>query len=212
MAGTTRRPTRAAAEPSAARGPEFGRRRADAQRNIDAILDAGLACLSQSPDVNMAEIARVAGVGRVTLYGHFPSKEALVDALVAKAITRGNAALDAVDLEEGPAPEPLARLVASSWEILNQHRQLMRAGLQHLGPARVRAHHDQVMTRVEELIARGQAAGDICVDLPCRWLVTTLFTLLHAAADEVNAGHLDSSAAGAVVTATVLAALTPPPT
>jgi TetR/AcrR family transcriptional repressor of mexCD-oprJ operon len=187
-----------------------GRRRADAQRNITAILDAGVACLSRNPQANTAEIARAAGVGRVTLYGHFPSREALVDAVVAHAIARANEALDTVDLTTGTAPQALARLAGSSWQILSEHRHLMQAGQQHLGPARMRAHHGGPMARVGELVARGQKAGDIRTDLPRAWLVTTYYALLHAAAEEVNAGHLDPAQAGDVVATTVTAALTPP--
>jgi AcrR family transcriptional regulator len=207
MASVINQHGRAAAEPAAA---QTGRRRADAQRNIAAILDAVLACLARGPEVNMVEIARTAGVGRVTLYAHFPSKEALVDAVVVHAIARADAALDAVDLDHGSARQALARLAASSWQILNQHRQLMVAGQRHLGQARMRAHHDQAMVRVQQLISRGQTDGDIRTDLPRDWLVTTFYTLLHAAAEEANAGRLDPTQAGDVVAATVVAALTSP--
>ncbi|GAB2941176.1 TetR/AcrR family transcriptional regulator [Micromonospora polyrhachis] len=203
----TPRPAEPGRRRADARPAEPGRRRADAQRNIEAILNAGLAYLSQGHEVNMAEIARAAGVGRVTLYGHFPAKEALVDALVAYAITRANEALDAVDLGDGPAPQALARLIDSAWQILNEHRQLMRIGPRYLGPERMRAHHDQVMTRVEQLISRGQRDGDIRTDLPRAWLVTTFYTLLHAATEEVAADRLDPVEAGKIVTTTVLAAL-----
>ena len=187
------------------------RRRADARRSVAAILDAALACLATSPEVNIAEIARTAGVGRVTLYGHFPTKEVLVDAVVAHAITRADQALDAVDVDTGPAPAALARLAASSWQILNEHRQLMVAGLRHLGHDRMRAHHDQVIHRVRQLISRGQTAGEIRTDLPTDWLITTFYALLHAAADEVNTGRLDPAQAGHVVAATITATLRPPP-
>jgi len=210
MASATNHRGDAAAAAAAAPPAETVRRRADAQRNIATILDAALACLAHRPEVNMVEIARAAGVGRVTLYSHFPSKQALVDAVVAHAITRAGTALDAVDLDHGSARQALARLAASSWQVLNQYRQLMVAGQQHLGPARMRAHHDQAMARLERLIARGQESADIRADLPRDWLVTTFYALLHAAADEANAGRLDPAEAGDVVAATVVAAFAPP--
>ncbi|MEH1127392.1 TetR/AcrR family transcriptional regulator [Micromonospora sp. CPCC 206061] len=209
MASVTNRRGPAATESGAAGEPMPERRRADARRSIAAILDAALASLNRSPEVNIVEIARAAGVGRVTLYGHFPTKEALVDAVVAEAITRADRALDAIDLDAGSAPTALARLAASSWHILNQHRQLMVAGQRHLGPQRLRAHHDRVMHRVQEVIARGQEGGDIRTDLPTDWLVATYYALLHAAADEVNAGRLDERQAGEAVAATMTAALRP---
>jgi AcrR family transcriptional regulator len=64
------------------------RRRADAERSIAAILDAGLACFGTNPDVTMTAVARAAGVGRVTLYAHFPSRQALLEAVMAHAITK----------------------------------------------------------------------------------------------------------------------------
>jgi AcrR family transcriptional regulator len=199
--------------PPAATGPPTpsdARRRADAQRSIEAILDAALARLSGGAEVNIVEIARAAGVGRVTLYGHFPTREALVDAVVARAIAQAGQALDAVDLDSGPATAALARLATSSWQILNQHRQLMVAGTRHLGAERMRAHHDQVMDRVRGLVARGQSDGEIRTDLPVDWLITTYYALLHAAADEVNAGRLDPAHAGHVAATTITAALRPP--
>src|SRR6266511_2884785 len=136
------------------------KRRADAERNIAAILNASLACFSRSADASVAEVARAAGVGRVTLYGHFPSRQALTDTVLTHAIGKTNTALDAVAIDHGPAPEALARLVGSSWRIVDQHRTLLAAAQRELPPARIRRHHDQVMARVERLIARGQDQGD----------------------------------------------------
>lgn len=87
----------------------------------------------------------------------------------------------------------------------------MAAGMRHLGTERMRAHHDQALDRVRALLARGRADGDIRTDLPADWLITTYYALLHAAAEEVNAGRLDPREAGHTVAATVTAALRPPP-
>ena len=58
-------------------------RRADALKNIAAILDAATAALARDPDASINDIAQAAGVGRVTLYGHFGSRAALLSAVVA---------------------------------------------------------------------------------------------------------------------------------
>lgn len=192
------------------RGATPTRRRADAQRSIAAILDAGVICLSRSPQVNTAEIARVAGVGRVTLYAHFATKEVLVDAVVAHAIVEADRALDAVDPDHDAALVALVRLTSSSWQILSRHRQLRIAGERHLGPARMRAHHDKSMARIRRLIRRGQDAGEFRTDLPLDWLVATYYAVLHSAADEVSARRLKASRAGDIVAATVISAFAPP--
>jgi AcrR family transcriptional regulator len=209
MASHTNRPDdpgRQAPNPDAWR-PGATRRRADAERNIAAILDAGLVCFSRNPDASVAEVAQAAGVGRVTLYGHFPSRQALVDAVLAHAIRQAHAVLDAEAIDHGPASDALSRLIRSSWPILAQHRGLLAAAQRDLPPARIRQHHDQAMARVERLIARGQDEGDFRTDLPRPWLVATFYSLMHAAAEEVDAGRLDPAQAGGVLATTILAAL-----
>jgi TetR/AcrR family transcriptional regulator, mexCD-oprJ operon repressor len=200
-------PGRQAPNPNAWR-PEATRRRADAERNIAAILEAGLVCFSRDPDASVAEVAQVAGVGRVTLYGHFASRQELLDAVFAHALAKANTVLDAGVIDHGPASEALSRLIRSSWPILAQHRGLLTAAQRDLPPARIRQHHDQTMARVERLIARGQDEGDFRTDLPRPWLVATFYNLMHAAAEEVDAGRLDPAQAGGVLATTILAALT----
>jgi TetR/AcrR family transcriptional repressor of mexCD-oprJ operon len=187
------------------------RRRADAERNIAAILDAGLACFSRNADASVADVARAAGVGRVTLYGHFPSRQALIDAVLAHAISKAHTALEAETLADGPAPEALSRLIHSSWRIVDHHRSLLAAAQHELPPARIRHHHDEAMARVERLIARGQAEGDFRTDLPRPWLVATFYSVLHSAAEEVDAGRLDPAQAPQVLTTTLLAAFAAQP-
>src|SRR6476469_7297984 len=56
--------------------------RADAQRNIDALLEAALAVFATSGvDAPVREIAEKAGVGIGTLYRHFPQRSDLVAAV-----------------------------------------------------------------------------------------------------------------------------------
>jgi AcrR family transcriptional regulator len=191
-------------------GPPDGRRRADAQRSIAAITRAALTEMARTGEVNISEIARAAGVGRVTLYGHFPSKEALVEAVVSHAIATATKALTTVDLADGTVAERLRELAITSWQILNEHRQLMAVGHRHLGAVRMRTLHDSALDAVERLIARGQKAGELRTDAPRSWLVATYYALLHAAADEVNAGRLKASAAGRHLADTITAALCTP--
>ena len=57
--------------------------RADARRNYDKILaTARIVFTERGTDSSLDEIAKRAGVGPGTLYRHFPTREALVDALM----------------------------------------------------------------------------------------------------------------------------------
>lgn len=184
-------------------------KRADAQRSIAAILDAAVKTLGRNPEASVSEIAKVAGVGRVTLYGHFPNRADLVDAAFARAIEVGDAALDDVDLNGDPR-EALARLIDSSWRLVDQSRSLLQAAQTVLSPGRIRALHANPAARVQRLVERGQDQGVFRTDLHTSWLVGVMHGVMQAAANEINAGRLNADQASAFITATVLAAFTPP--
>jgi AcrR family transcriptional regulator len=192
---------------AARRDGETPPRRADAARNIDAILDAAARCFSANSDASMTEIAQAAGVGRVTLYAHFPSREALLGDLMERNVANATTALDSADLEEGPVDQALSRLLRNSWQILDRQHSLVGALLRHLPGDEVRKRHDPILRRIEDLIARGRAEGTLRADLPLHWLVTTVFTLTHAAVQEFDDGHLDSDTALAALEATLESAL-----
>src|SRR6478672_563876 len=99
-------------------------KRADAQRNIAAIVAAATECLSRDPAASTSEIAKAAGVGRVTLYGHFPARSDLVDAVFVHAIESGEESLGQVDLSGDPRAA-LARLTESSWHLVDRYRSLL---------------------------------------------------------------------------------------
>ncbi|HEY7881202.1 MAG TPA: TetR family transcriptional regulator, partial [Streptosporangiaceae bacterium] len=100
--------------------------RADARRNIAAILDAATDCLARDPETSIAGIAAAAGVGRITLYGHFKTRADLIDAVLARTVERAHAILDATDTSGDPG-DALARLVTSSWQIVHQFRNVLLA-------------------------------------------------------------------------------------
>ncbi len=111
--------------------PPVRERRADARRNVAAILDAAQHCLARDPDANVSEIAQAAGVGRVTLYGHFKTRADLVDAVLARTVAQADAVLDTTDTTGDPR-EALTRLIASTWQIVDQFRSLLRAAQSEL--------------------------------------------------------------------------------
>lgn len=190
------------------------RRRADAERNIEAILDAALRLFTASTNVSMTDIANAAGVGRVTLYAHFPSREDLVDAVVERSLAESAELIQVDGFDTAPADEVLAALIRSSWRALHRHRRIRLVAQAELGEQRLKARHEraEVATRLHRLIGRGQDEGTIRSDLPVTWLVTTFFGILHTAADEVDAGWLATEDAPAVIEATLLPALLAPST
>ncbi|KNX38674.1 TetR/AcrR family transcriptional regulator [Luteipulveratus halotolerans] len=180
--------------------------RADAQRSIAAILSAAEICLTRNAEASVAEIAREAGVGRVTVYGHFPSRADLVGAVFAQVLADADEALATVDLDGEPL-DALRRLIGASWQVVHRFQAVLAAAERELSGEQVREHHERHLARLTEVLDRGRSAGVVRDDLPTTWLVTVGMTLMHAAAAEVAAGRLSADDAERAVVATVLSAL-----
>jgi AcrR family transcriptional regulator len=181
--------------------------RADARRNIELILDAAEACLARDPDASMNDIAAEAGLGRVTIYGHFQSRRVLVEAVVRRALAAADAALDGVDLT-GDAASALERLVEATWLVTTRTGSLLVAADKALPATTVReAHAGGLEKRVHDFIASAQKDGEFRADLSADWLMATFHAVLHAAVHEIDAGRLDPGTAPKVITSTMLGAL-----
>ncbi|GAA2276115.1 TetR/AcrR family transcriptional regulator [Glycomyces scopariae] len=185
------------------------RRRADAERSIARIVAAARARLTEDPDATIDAIAAEAGVGRMTLYGHFKTRADLVEAALSAALEAGEAVLAGVDLEGDPQ-EALDRLLASSWSLVAESAALLEAAQGVLPSGRLRELHADPAKRVEDLLRRGQREGVFRTDLPLPWLVSVIQYVLHGAAEQLRAGNLTEANVAATAVATVNAVLRPP--
>jgi len=94
--------------PKKAKPPARGAR-ADAQRNLDALLEAAKAVFASSGvDAPVREIATRAGVGVATVYRHFPQRSDLVAAVFRREVDACAAAAPALAREREPV-DALAR-------------------------------------------------------------------------------------------------------
>lgn len=181
------------------------RRRADAERNIARIVRAARQCLNRNPGASIDEIARTAGVGRITLYGHFSSRARLVEAALADALREGDESLAAVDLDGDPR-EALSRLIDASWRLTAESMSLLEAAQGVLSPGLIQDLHADPVRRVEDLLRRGQEEGVFRTDLPDAWLINVMHSLMKGAVVEVEARRLRSDDAARVIAATLRSA------
>jgi len=173
------------------------RRRSDARRSIDAIVNAARAVLGERPDASMEDIAITAGVTRQTVYAHFPSRDALIAALLQAAGAETVAAFDAARLDTAPPADALRQYLDISWDLVRRHPYL-------LGPALARNppgsdHHPAGIARLEQIIRRGQRSGDFDRVLPAAWLAPGIVGLFRAAAEEAAASRLTPGKAAAML-------------
>lgn len=192
---------------SVARSP----RRADARQNAEKIVQAAVTRLGRNAEASMNDIAEEAGVGRVTLYAHFPSREALVEAALIRLLAQGDDVLEAIDLTGDPR-DGLRMLMESGWLLLAQAASVLQAAQTALPPGRVHELHAKPEQRVHGLIRRGQTEGVFRTDIPADRLASTLHHILHGAATDVATGRLDPTDAPRFVAEMALAICVVPPT
>jgi AcrR family transcriptional regulator len=183
------------------------RRRADAERNIASITDAALEALASDPDASMAEIARRAGVVRATIYMHFPTREALLDAVMEHAVAQVAEATAQAEPSRGEPEEALRRVLGATWHTLSDFHALLAINTGRLSARELHRRHQPVMTLFVPLIERGQKKGVFRPDLPVSWHLAMIRAVAHAASAEVRSGRIAEADVEPALISTALNAL-----
>lgn len=181
-------------------------KRADARRNIEAIVEAATSLLAVNPEASVQDIAKAAGVGRVTLYGHFDSRTTLINEVATRAIAQTEEALRSVDIDGDPR-EAMTRLLEATWHLTHRFGGIVVAADHALPAEQLKHAHEGPAHRVHALLERGRAEGRFRADMPIEWQITTIQAVLHAASGAVHRGEIDATDAPRLVIDTVLAAL-----
>jgi TetR/AcrR family transcriptional repressor of mexCD-oprJ operon len=191
--------------PNPAEEPEV-KRRADAERNLRRIIEAATALLAVNPGASMAEIAEASGLVRATLYRHFPTRDDLLRAMYAAALEEALQAIVSVEPERGKVADAMARVVDALLVVGDRYRILSEERRQY---PELREQEEAVGAPLIALVERGQRSGEIRDDLPLRWLVAALGSLVNEALRAVGREDIDRAQAGSIVTATLLESMRP---
>jgi AcrR family transcriptional regulator len=162
------------------------RLRADAQRNIDALLEAAKAVFGTSGvDAPAKEIADLAGVGVGTLYRHFPQRSDLVTAVFQREVDACADAAAALSAGCEPAVA-LAKWLHRYTEFVATKRGLAKA--LHSGDPAFDALPGYFRRRLEpilgSLLEAAAASGEIRADISPRHLLHAVANLCLPVADE----------------------------
>jgi AcrR family transcriptional regulator len=156
--------------------------RADALRNLDAVLDAARALFAERGiDVPVDEIARAAGLGIGTVYRRFPTKDALVAAVVDRGADELGAAATAASRARDPGP--------AFFGFVREAAAVMARDRAVLAIARTRGERREdrspavarLFAAVEVLLARVQEAGVVRPGITAEDLSALLSGVGHAA-------------------------------
>jgi AcrR family transcriptional regulator len=165
------------------------RRRVDAEQNVTTILRAATKVLSTQPEASVEDIARAAGVSRQTVYAHFASREALLNAVIEQATAEVTAAFEAAGLDEAPPAEALIRLLNAGWQVSARYPFLWK-NMPAVSPDEDLDRHGPVVERLHEIVRRGQESGDFDRRVSATWLIAAGMAIGRAAEDEVKAGRM----------------------
>ena len=170
------RPPSSPAQPS---GPGAAKPlRADARRNQARVLEAAEAVFAaKGTAASTEEIARQAGVGIGTVFRHFPTKEALLEAVFAARLRQLADELDAL----AAAKDPAEALFSFFTTVVDQAAARMAfvdalaaAGVDVMQQATASPVGRELLGAVGSLLARAQRAGAIRDDIGVAELVALL--------------------------------------
>jgi AcrR family transcriptional regulator len=143
------------------------RPRADAVRNRERVLKAAKAVFSAGgPEASLEAVAKRAGVGIGTLYRHFPTREALFEAVYRREVQQLGELAEQLKSEAAPV-EALRRWLRSNVEFVATKKGMSAAlALAVHGSSELYAYtFDRLTKAVGALLDRAVAAGEIRADI-----------------------------------------------
>ena len=157
--------------------------RADAERNRDRVLEVAKEAFTRSgADASLDDIAKQAGVGAGTLYRHFPSREALIEAVYRTEVEK----LAAAEPKFAETMPPIEALRA--WMLLFVDyiatKKIIAPALNTLvgGHSKAfEASYSQIWEAIRALVKRAIKSGDIRKDLDAIDLLRALIGVSNVA-------------------------------
>jgi AcrR family transcriptional regulator len=155
--------------------------RADAVRNRERVLEAAKAVFSAGgPEASLEAVAKRAGVGIGTLYRHFPTREALFEAVYRHQVEQLADLAEELKCEADPA-EALRRWLRSIVEFVATKKG-MSAALAlaaHSTSDLVAYSYDRLTKAVRTLLDRAIAAGEIRADISPEDIIRALVGMCY---------------------------------
>lgn len=172
-----------------------------------ALLDAATTLLAENPGASFIEIAEAAGVGRASLYRHFPSREALLRELSLEAIRITDEAGDHIMKQATSASHALQMSIEAMVPLGDRFYFLTR--LPDFYDPEVEKELQRQNQEMVSLIKAVQKEGAIDKKLPAQWAMEVFNGLIYAAWTSISQGDLKAEQASQLAYRTLLNGLSP---
>jgi AcrR family transcriptional regulator len=166
------------------RSPPVQRKtRTDAQRNRERILEVAKAAFARSgANTSLDDVARQAGVGAGTLYRHFPTRDALLEAVYHTEVAKLAAAERELSAKLPPVEALRAWMLLFVDYIAEKHIIAPALNAFAGGPSKLYdSSRAQVTGAIEALVERAIKSGDIRKDLKAFDLLRALIGVSNVA-------------------------------
>jgi AcrR family transcriptional regulator len=181
-------------------------------RTSAAILDAAVHVLAKDPEASMNDIALAAGVGRATMYRHFPTRERLVQELGNIAYDELAGRIEQAAFDQVPVPEALERLLRAMLTVVDHY-------IIFLGDRTIRDPDDPhdvkfqraIIHPMDTLFRRGLADGTFRPDLDARLLREIFGSLVVGTIESGLLHRVGMEQAAALITSIFLDGARHPP-
>jgi TetR/AcrR family transcriptional repressor of mexCD-oprJ operon len=192
----------AAAEPSPALMARSGRRRSDELTpRAGAILDSVARVFAdRGSAVSMTEIAARSGVGRATLYRHFPTRDVLMRELQRVAVEDVGHDLRAAKLDALDVAAALDRAVRVVLAVGHHYAVVVREQV----PVSRKVADELVRDPIRGVLARAQAEGLLRAECTPEWLEDMFVGLVNAGLEQIVRRGADEDATARTVVAAYL--------
>ena len=178
--------------------------RSDAERNRRVVLEIAIELLGRDPQASVQEIADASGIGRTTIYRHFPSRESLLEAVTAAIID--TARVETMAAVADPDPEIAIRgLSAASIDLALRYGRLFAA--RDGQSAAYEAFKVDDTSPARRFLATARERGTIRGDMPVEWLRSVIQAVTFTAINEVDAGACSIEEAVQLARDTLIAVL-----
>ena len=141
--------------------------RTDARRNRERILEVAKQAFTRSgANASLDDIAKDAGVGAGTLYRHFPTRDALIEAVYRSEVEKLAAAANGFAAAMAPVEALRAWLLLFVDYIAAKH--IIAPALNSVagGPSRLyQGSRSLIQRAIEELVKRAKKSGDVRKDI-----------------------------------------------
>ena len=157
------------------------RLRADSIRNRERLLKAAAAVFSSGgPDASLEEVAKRAGVGIGTLYRHFPTREALFEAVYRHEVDQIGELAERLAKEEAPLDALRHWLHANVRLVATKKGMLAALALAATGRPELYAYSfDRLTKAVGSLLRRAIKAGEVRSDIKPEELLRALVGMCY---------------------------------